>query len=338
MSRNPWIVGGPWYQCPPMLDFVLGIGLAGLLVRGWLRGFVREVIDLVSLVLGVWVAFALSAPLGDFLSDQFDVRSEVARIGSGILLFVLFGVAMTVAAHFLSTVMRLPGLNLMNRIGGSVVAVSWGIVIVIVMVNVGGALPFGVVDEAIEGSVVAEAIAGEDSIPQHLLSGFAGNGALAALSNLRALFGETRAVPEGTEVLLIPPAPLDELRQVRNEVELVVGEINERRTSEVVGALLTAAPMTAIAEARALTMYQNGRLSRETPIGGSVTDDLVAGGIRLEVDGEALALAATSRAAIDALLESPEAAALLVSPGFDRVGVSIVEGPIGILMVVVLGG
>jgi hypothetical protein len=44
-----------------MFDFVLGIGLAGLAVRGWLRGFVREVLDLVSLVLGIFVALLLSA-------------------------------------------------------------------------------------------------------------------------------------------------------------------------------------------------------------------------------------------------------------------------------------
>ena len=35
-----------------MVDFVLGLFIAGLLVRGWLRGFVRETLDLVALVIG----------------------------------------------------------------------------------------------------------------------------------------------------------------------------------------------------------------------------------------------------------------------------------------------
>jgi uncharacterized protein YkwD len=85
-------------------------------------------------------------------------------------------------------------------------------------------------------------------------------------------------------------------------------------------------------------MYQSGRVSRDTPIGGSVTDDLEAAGIRLEIDGEALALAATSRAAIDALFDDAEAIALLVSSDFDRLGVAVVDGPTGILLIVVLGG
>lgn len=322
-----------------MLDFVLGIGLAALLVRGWLRGFVREVLDLVSLVLGVWVAFLLSAPLGDFLSDQFGVRSEVARIGSGILLFVLFGVAMGIAAHFLSTVMRLPGLNLMNRIGGSAVAVSWGVVIVIVAVNVVSAMPLGQSwDEALDDSVVVQSIAGDDSIPQRLFSGIGSSGALSALSSLRSIFGEGRVVPHGNEALSIPPAPADELRQAREEVDLVVERVNERRTSEVIGALLPTSAMTLVAESRGMFMYQSGRVSRETPVGGSVSNDLASAQIRMEVDGEVLALAATSRAAVDALLDDEEALALLLSPQFDRLGVALIDGPTGLLLVIVLGG
>lgn len=321
-----------------MLDFVLGVGLAGLMVRGWLRGFVREVLDLVSLVLGVWVAFALSAPLGDFLSDQFAVQSEVARIGSGILLFVLFGVAMSIAAHFLSTVMRLPGLNLMNRIGGMVVAAFWGIVIVLVLVNIATALPGDNWESTIEESTVAQAIAGKDAIPQRLLGSVLSSGSLSALSNLQSIFGDGRAVPNGREVLTIPTAPSEETRLIRDEVDLVVEMVNERRTSQDLGALLQTEAITAVAESRGSTMYLKGRVSRNTPAGGSVTDDLAAAGIRLEVDGEALALAATTRAAIDALFENDEANGLLLSPEFDRVGVALVEGPTGILLVVVLGG
>lgn len=321
-----------------MLDFVLGVGLAGLIVRGWLRGFVREVLDLVSLVLGVWVAFALSAPLGDFLSDQFAVQSEVARIGSGILLFVLFGVAMSIAAHFLSTVMRLPGLNLMNRIGGMVVAAFWGIVIVLVLVNIATALPGDKWESTIEESTVAQAIAGKEAIPQRLLGSVLSSGSLSALSNLQSIFGDGRAVPSGREVLTIPPAPREETRLIRDEVDLVVKMINERRTSQDLGALLQTEAITAVAESRGSLMYRKGRVSRNTPAGGSVTDDLEAAGIRLEIAGEDLALAATTRAGIDALFENDEASKLLLAPEFDRVGIALVEGPTGILLVVVLGG
>ena len=66
-----------------MLDFILGLFLAALLVRGWTRGFVREILDLIGLVVGLWIAFKLNAPFGDFLTQNFGVTSEVARIGAG---------------------------------------------------------------------------------------------------------------------------------------------------------------------------------------------------------------------------------------------------------------
>src|SRR5665811_1779639 len=105
-----------------MLDFLLGIGLAALAVRGWLRGFVRELLDLVGLVVGAAIAFRLSGPMGGFLSDRFGASPEWGRIGAGIALFILFGASMTVLAHFLSKVTRLPGLTLINRVLGAGVA------------------------------------------------------------------------------------------------------------------------------------------------------------------------------------------------------------------------
>lgn len=322
-----------------MLDFILGAGLAGLIVRGWIRGFVREVLDLVGLVLGVWVAFTLSEPLGNFLTDRFDVGPEVARIGSGILLFVLLGVALSIGAHFLSQVMRLPGLNLLNRIGGSAVAGLWGVVIILVAVNLAGVLPLpqGLSDQ-IEESAVVGSLAGEGSWAQRAFETLGDDGILASLSTIRALVGADRAVPQGREVIAIPPARSDEVRQVREDADLVVDRVNSARTAAAVGALLLTQPLTGVAESRGMVMYTTGRISRDTPPGGSVSDDLAGAGILLEVDGEALALAATTRAAIDALLADPEALALLTSPAYDRVGVSVADGPTGIVLVLVLGG
>ena len=114
-----------------MLDFVLGLALAGLMVRGWMRGLVREALDLVGLVFGVWIALWLSRPLGEFLTERFGVSPELAGILAGVVLFVLFGVALAVAARYLTKVMTLPGLNTANRIGGSAVAVGWGVILIL---------------------------------------------------------------------------------------------------------------------------------------------------------------------------------------------------------------
>ena len=320
-----------------MIDFVLGLFLAGLLVRGWVRGLVRETLDLVALVIGLWLAFRLSGPLGEFVTERFAVAPEVATIGAGVALFVLFGVAMSIAAAFLSRVMRLPGLNLVNRVGGAGVAALWGIAIVLVVVNLARVVPGGW-EQRFEGSIVADAIAGPDAIPQRVFERLAPSGVLGSLAAIQDIFGANRAVPEGGEALSIPPARADEVRQVRDETGLVLQRLNEHRTSLGLSALGRSSSLDQVAESRALGMYTAGRLSRDHPPGSSVTAEVAAAGIRLVAVGENIALASSTRAAFDAMLESPTALTQFSIPNYDRAGLSILDGPTGHLVVVVMGG
>ena len=321
-----------------MLDFVLGVVLAGLLVRGWTRGFVREALDLVGLILGVWVAFRLSGPLAEFLTDRFGVVPEVAGIGAGIVLFVLFGVSMSVAARYLSKVMNLPGLTMINRVGGAAVALGWGVVIVLVLINLAGALPLPAGwDRAVEDSAVAQAIAGPDALPQQAFESVGSSQMLASMTAIQSLLGSNRAVPEGNEIITIPSAPGDEIRQVRDEAAEVMVRINEYRAGQGLGALTTSAVFADVADARAGGMYTTGRISRDTPPGGTVLIDLDAAGVRPALAGENIALASSARAALDGMLESSTAIAQFNIPAYNRAGVAVVDGPTGRLVVVVLG-
>jgi membrane protein required for colicin V production len=322
-----------------MIDFILGLFLAGLLVRGWLRGFVRESLDLVGLVVGLWVAFRLSGPLGEFLTDRFGVSPEVATIGGGITLFLLFGIAMSIAAHYLSKVMNLPGLTLVNRFGGAAVAAAWGVAIVLVIVNLQRAMPLPPsLDQRFEDSTVAQAIAGPEALPQQVFESLGSDGVLSSLASMRSLFGANRAVPEGDEVLTIPPAGPDEVRQAREEAVEVLSQVNEHRTEQGLSALGVSGSLNRVAETRAVEMYTTGRISREHPPGGNVADDLAEAGIRLTRVGENLALASSARAAVDGMTESPTALAHFSVGGYDRAGVSVVDGPTGRLVVIVFGG
>jgi membrane protein required for colicin V production len=320
-----------------VIDFILGLFIAGLLVRGWLRGFVREALDLVALVLGLWVAFRLSGPLGEFITDRFSVAPEVATIGAGVVLFLLFGVAMSIAAHYLSRVMSLPGLNLINRLGGAAVAALWGIAIILVVINLARVVPGGW-DGRFEDSSVAQAIAGPGAAPQQFFETMAPDGVLGSLAAIQDLFGVNRVVPEGNQALAIPPAAPDEVRQVRAETAGILAQVNEHRTGLGVAALGRSASLDGVAESRAVGMYTSGRLSRDYPPGGSVATDVAAAGIRLEVVGENLALASSARAAVDAMLGSPSALAQFAISGYDRAGISVVDGPTGRLVVIVMGG
>jgi uncharacterized protein YkwD len=66
--------------------------------------------------------------------------------------------------------------------------------------------------------------------------------------------------------------------------------------------------------------------------------DVTEAGIRLVAVGENLALASSTRAAVDAMLRSPTALAQLSTAAYDRTGISVVDGPTGRLVLIVLGG
>jgi membrane protein required for colicin V production len=220
-----------------VIDFVLGLALAAMLVRGWMRGMVRELFDLVGLVLGIWIAFRLSVPFGEFLSSSFGLEPEVGRIGGGLVLFLLLGVLLSVAAHYLTKFMNLPGLSLINRAGGAAIAVGWGILLVLVLLSIFTVLP--VPDtwrDRVEASSVAQAIAGDDAAPRQAFETLAGDDVMAAVSAIRGLFGSGRAVPVGDEVFEVPASRREELRFARDEAEAVVQQVNERRVGVGVGA------------------------------------------------------------------------------------------------------
>lgn len=318
-----------------MIDFVLGLALAGMLVRGWMRGFVREILDLVGLVLGLWLAFRLSAPFGDFLTDGFGVSPEVGRIGGGIILFVLFGALLSIAAHYLSKIMNLPGLSMVNRVGGAAVAVGWGVLIVLILVNLIVVLP--VPDDwrdRIEESNVAQLIAGEDALPRRLFESLAGDNVMGAIGSLRQLFGSTRAVPQGEEALEIPPADGDEIRQVRDEATRVVEQMNEDRLSAGVSPLRPVGILTDLAEDHAAVLYTSGRLQR-------IQDCVAALAARsyqiLRCDN-GVALAGTALGAYEGIFESPQGRDMVHRPGYDRAGAAVVDGPTGRLVVVIVAG
>lgn len=316
-----------------MIDFVLGLILAAMLVRGWLRGFVREALDLIGLVVGFWLAFRLSGPFGDFLTDSFGVSPEVGRIGGGVILFILFGALLSVAAHYLSRVMNLPGLSIVNRVGGAAVAAGWGVVIVLIVVSLVTIFPIPADwREAIDESRVVGLIAGEDAAPRNMFESLAGDNVISAIASLRELFGSARAVPRRGQVLEIPPAQADEIRQVRTEAGEILERLNEDRVGVGLRALGSIDVITRLAEQHAETLYRQGRLHRVEDCAA----ELASRSYHVVACDNGVALAGTAAGAYQGIYESMDGRGMIETPGYDRAGISVVEGPTGRLLVIIL--
>lgn len=317
-----------------MLDFLLGLYLAGLAVRGWLRGFVRELMDLVGLVVGAAIAFRLSAPVGGFLTDRFGVSPEWGRIGAGITLFVLFGVGTSILAHVLSKFTRLPGLTLINRVLGTAVAAAWGILLVLVAVSIVSVLPVpDGVDEAVEQSVVAQTLAGPDSVSRRLLDPLVGDEAMTALASLERVTGGKRVVPaEGERIDTEEVAP-DTVALLPGAVAFVADRVNADRLAADADPLVWSDALASVAAERALEMYRGGFIQRRTD--DDVLTVVNVTDLRLQAAAEMAALAATERAAHAGIAEAADTA--LTDAGYGRFGAAVVRGPMGRMVVEVYG-
>jgi len=318
----------------PTVDVVVAVLLVVLAVRGWVRGLVREVLDVAGLVLGILVAFRLSGPFGDALAARFGLAPEIARLGAGLVLMVIVGAGLGLAARALGLLARLPGLSLPNRALGAGFAAAGGALAVLLFASLARVVPAA--DDALTGSVVGAAAA--SPVADALVGAVVGDEVLDAVVGLQSRLGTRRVVLEGDERVDIEPAAGDETADRPGDAETLYLLLNETRLAEGVDPLAWSAELADVALGHAREMYREGYVSHLSPVTGRVDDRVVAAGIRVRVVGENLALAASARAVHDGFLASPGHHENLVRREFDEVGIAAVSGPLGLMVVEVYAG
>jgi hypothetical protein len=107
--------------------------------------------------------------------------------------------------------------------------------------------------------------------------------------------------------------------------EDLLNRINESRIDRGLGPLEWLEPMSLVATTRALSAYQTGTLVSSS----SIEERLASAGVHLESAEERLVLAATGESLADVIH---------VSNAPSAIGVGVVEGPYGLIAVVVTAG
>ncbi len=323
----------------PVIDFLLGLYFAALAVRGWLRGLVREGMDLLGLIVGLAVAFRLSGWSGAWIAKTFGVSGEVGRVVGGIGLFLLAGVAASVAAHYLRRLFGLPGLGLTSRVLGSGMALAWALFLSMLILSMLVVLPLpGSFDRHMSESKVAGVLTDPGSPPQLLFQFVAGDRVLEALLNLERSFGREKVIADPDETLAIPPADPGDLQADEAVAAEIFELLNRARIDTGLDPLAWSGALARVGEGHAREMYVLGYFSHTSPSTGTVGDRTQAAGIPYRFVGENLALAATSRTVHEGLMDSPSHRANILNPAFTRVGIGVVRGPLGLMAVQVFSG
>ncbi len=322
-----------------MLDVLLIGALALLLVRGWYRGFVREAMDLAGLVLGTVLAFRLAGPVGSIIGSMSGMSPDAARLTAWIVVFVAAGIGAAVAARAIERAARMPGLNLMNRVGGAGLAMAWGLFVATLALSLAVILPMpDAVADQIDDSAMSRTLTDPDGFAQEVFTGLSGDRIVEALINLRHLVGDRRVVVEDGETVEFPPVAGSDL-DIDPAGALEVYELlNRARVDEGLDPLAWSPALAEVGLGHAAEMYTEGYFAHVSPATGTVGDRLGEAGVPFVIAGENLALAATPDDVHLGLMSSPGHRRNILEGSFRRVGIAVVSGPLGLMTVQVFTG
>ena len=71
-----------------IVDIILLICFVPALINGIRKGFISQVISIVSLIAGVWVSYEFSEPVGAWLSQHIEATENVLKLISFIIIMI----------------------------------------------------------------------------------------------------------------------------------------------------------------------------------------------------------------------------------------------------------
>jgi len=322
-----------------MLDALIVLAFAVVLVRGWFRGFVREAMDLVGLVVGIIAAFRLAPVVGGVVASMAGISSDAGRVIGGAIIFFGVGIAAALLTAAIDRRFRLPGLNLVNRAGGAGLAAAWGVFLATLLATIAVILPMPeAVANQLDGSAITHVLTEPGGAPQEVFTRLSGDRIVETLINLREAFGARRVIIGPGETVDLPAATVDEIRDDPGAAGEIFDLANRARVDAGLDPLAWSDALAAVGAGHATEMYLDGYFSHESPKTGDVGNRLAAAGITYRAAGENLALAATPSGAHDGLMDSPGHRANILGADYRRVGIAVVAGPLGLMTVQVFTG
>ena len=131
-----------------LVDILIWAALLLFVVKGFMKGLVREVCSLLGLVTGGWAAFKYYPYLAEFLRPYIRLPHTVALVLSFILIFLVLGLLFYLFGHLLTVVFKVMLLGGLNRAGGVVFGVLEGALILCIILYLGTTKP---VPERVKG-------------------------------------------------------------------------------------------------------------------------------------------------------------------------------------------
>ncbi len=319
-----------------MLDLVLGATLVILALYGWTVGLVRALISLAVIVVGTVVSFRVSEPLGEVVADMAGTSPDASRMVAGFGILMLISLAAAIVTRILHLGIRfLPGVSTLNRAAGAALTLTAAALVITILLSLATIAPLPeAFAEEIEDSVVAETLTEPDGMPQQVLAMMSGDRVVELTLRIRELTGGRSAVASSSSPVVVPAAAAADLNRLPAAEEDMFGLLNEERVAQEAPPLARSSGLDQVAFELAMEGYGSGTI---------LPDDQEELRARLNRAG----IPTTARAEIAVLAASPEAGhaalvervpSVLGNAEVTKVGIVVLEGPVGLLIIEILAG
>jgi len=302
------------------IDILILLLVAVFTYMGYLRGFIRDALDLLALVGSVFLAIATYGAIGSALARATTLPVNLA---STIAFFMVWFVSMFLYYAVMTFSFDLIPENLINspknRWFGLLPGFLRGCLFVWFTINLLFILALsGSAKQTIEGSYFARTIVGNNQKVSEFLDKTFGSAARDAASFLTVTPQSDESVALGYKTQDVKSDPVAAKEMLKM--------VNEERASNGALPLVFDDKLAAVGLAHGKDMFARGYFSHNTPEGKTPFDRMDRAGISYLIAGENLALAPTLDEAFAGLMASPGHKANMLSTDFGRVGISVVDG------------
>lgn len=138
------------------VDIAILLILAGFLLKGLLRGLLRELCSLAGLVVGGYLAFTFHGPLAESLLQSFKWPAQLCVVATFLALFLATVIFFSLLGYLLSRFVKLLFLGGLNRVAGALFGLLQGTLLLIVVLY---GLSVGPMPKALKSAMAASELA-----------------------------------------------------------------------------------------------------------------------------------------------------------------------------------
>lgn len=103
-----------------ILDIIILICFIPALVQGVRKGFIAQVISIISLILGIWLSCRFADMAGEWLAQYIEAGEEVLKVIAFTLILIIVILGLTALGRVLEATVKIVMLGWLNRLLGVV--------------------------------------------------------------------------------------------------------------------------------------------------------------------------------------------------------------------------